>query len=70
MKDIDDVFKLLSIAEKALQFPKLRPIHDAAVAALEQHAEEYAKHEPEPEEAVIPTRRPNLGGSYGSTDSE
>ena len=46
--DFNHVATLLMVAEKTLGFPKLKPIHDAAVAELEA----MIAPEPVEEEAV------------------
>ncbi len=46
--DFNHVATLLMVAEKTLGFPRLKPIHDAAVAELEAMVVE----EPVEEEAV------------------
>ena len=54
--DFNHVATLLMVAEKTLGFPKLRPIHDAAVAELESmlpqsEPVEVVEEEPAEEEA-------------------
>ena len=57
MRDPTEIFQLLHIAKMALEFPKLAPIHSAAMSALEKHAEEFLAAQP----IVMP---PNgLGGA-------
>lgn len=36
--DFEEVSKLLHVAEKTRDYPKLKRIHDAAMAQLEEHA--------------------------------
>jgi len=51
--DLNEVAALLQIHEKATGHPRLKPLADAAMKALEDMAEETAKKpEPEPEEWV------------------
>ena len=38
--DIDELYKLMTIAEKAVNWPKLKSIHDQALQKLEEHAVE------------------------------
>src|SRR6266436_5319111 len=48
--DLNEVAALLQIHEKAMGHPRLKPLADAAMKALEDMAEETAKKpEPEPE---------------------
>ncbi len=50
--DFNHVATLLMVAEKTLGFPRLKPIHDAAVAELEAMiAPEPVEEEPVEEEA-------------------
>lgn len=37
--DHHDIYALLHIAEKASQWPKLKPLHDWALEQLESHAQ-------------------------------
>lgn len=53
MRDADDLFKLLSIAEKSIQWPKLKTIHDDAMQALEEHAAELMKREEKLKPAMV-----------------
>ena len=46
--DLNEVAALLQIHEKAMGHPRLKPLADAAMKALEDMAEETAK-KPEPE---------------------
>ncbi len=39
MRDLADVVNLLTVVDKARQWPKLQPLHDAAMAALEKIVE-------------------------------
>jgi len=51
--DLNEVAALLQIHEKAMGHPRLKPLADAAMKALEDMAEETAKKpEPEPEGEV------------------
>jgi len=55
--DLNEVAALLQIHEKAMGHPRLKPLADAAMKALEDMAEETAKPqaepEPEPTEEVV-----------------
>ncbi len=57
--DLNEVAALLQIHEKAMGHPRLKPLADAAMKALEDMAEETAKKpeesEPEAEETVNET---------------
>jgi len=46
--DLNEVAALLHIHEKATGHPRLKPLADAAMKALEDMAEETARPEPEP----------------------
>ena len=51
--DLNEVAALLQIHEKAMGHPRLKPLADAAMKALEDMAEETVKKpEPEPTEEV------------------
>lgn len=56
--DLNEVAALLHIHEKATGHPRLKPLADAAMKALEDMAEETAKPqaepEPEPDEVHTP----------------
>jgi len=47
--DLNEVAALLHIHEKAMGHPRLKPLADAAMKALEDMAEETAKPQAEPE---------------------
>ena len=80
MRDMTDVHMLLSIAEKTLQWPKLKAIHDQAMQALEDHANSLTKPEPPAEpppiekemsgESSVTSVRPTTEESDGETNLE
>lgn len=39
MRDLSDIVNLLTVVDKARQWPKLAPLHDAAMAELERIVE-------------------------------
>lgn len=39
MRDLGDIVNLLNVVDKARQWPKLKPLHDAAMAELERIVE-------------------------------
>jgi len=47
--DLNEVAALLQIHEKAMGHPRLKPLADAAMKALEDMAEETARPQAEPE---------------------
>ena len=62
--DLNEVAALLQIHEKAMGHPRLKPLADAAMKALEDMAEETArpdlgpKPDPVPDEDDLPTDTP------------
>lgn len=59
--DLNEVAALLHIHEKATGHPRLKPLADAAMKALEDMAEETARPQPEPipfDEAETGDREP------------
>jgi len=56
--DLNEVAALLQIHEKAMGHPRLKPLADAAMKALEDMAEETARPQPEPEPEQVDD--PNL----------
>jgi len=54
--DLNEVAALLQIHEKAMGHPRLKPLADAAMKALEDMAEETAKKPEPPEETWVDTR--------------
>ena len=57
MIDLDRAATLLHVADKAKQWPRLKAIHDAAMAELEAMQVPEAKPEPEEGEADVDQRR-------------
>ena len=53
--DLNEVAALLQIHEKAMGHPRLKPLADAAMKALEDMAEETAKKPEPPEETLVDT---------------
>src|SRR6266481_8554328 len=59
--DLNEVAALLQIHEKAMGHPRLKPLADAAMKALEDMAEETARPQAEPEPE--PTEEVEVGES-------
>ena len=67
MRDMTDVHMLLSIAEKTLQWPKLKALHDQAMQALEEHAKNLVAPAPASTEEDKPPIEKEMSGESSVT---